>query len=649
MFMDKTKSGKMTQDSSNLCKARLPSGVLAVAFALLFLNFISTPHAQITSLVPNPVLQGSSYSIEGTCPSSGGCSFIQVDYIEGGGTCASTPATSNCPIGIYGGSSGQCMVTQVGMGTVSGTYTATQQAVISSAGSGPDDYCGYATSTTGQTYTDSIDEDIIPNCLSGTGASGAKSATFCVTGSIKEGVNKTASSGVVIQTGAYNPVNFSVSVSVSSSPFPVYACGAGQAGINSCGCPFMVFWSDNPNYCPDPGGLPVYGPGGGSLPLCGPDSFQSGIAGNSYNCVLGWGTCNYGGSSQSGSCTFDSGIYTDAAVSPGKYGLCWWFDIPEGAIGSKCPSPGSDTTYTPSSDEFTFWSPTPTATYTVSNTAQAYAGVPGALTIYADPSYAAPGEPVVASLSTTDGGAAPLWLEFSNPYLNNFFGLSTQNYCIDPTPGSIVSGTTVPLSACSSLTDSSEDCNLGYSGEPGSYTSSSFLSANINTAGLAPGVYELCGYEGWPINSQDINTGFNTGSGSGAGPAASLTAPVYYATTFFTIGCGVSGCGPVASEGGNAVSVSPVQLIACNLYSQISVLIFLLALTIMIIGAALFTGANVLPGQSRGVVKGYGMGLFFAGLVGVVMTLISLWLLTTVANVSLSNVLLQNSCAANAI
>ena len=116
MFMDKTKSGKMTQDSSNLCKARLPSGVLAVAFALLFLNFISTPHAQITSLVPNPVLQGSSYSIEGTCPSSGGCSFIQVDYIEGGGTCASTPATSNCPIGIYGGSSGQCMVTQVGMG-----------------------------------------------------------------------------------------------------------------------------------------------------------------------------------------------------------------------------------------------------------------------------------------------------------------------------------------------------------------------------------------------------------------------------------------------------------------------------------------------------------------------------------------------------
>ncbi len=55
----------------------------------------------------------------------------------------------------------------------------------------------------------------------------------------------------------------------------------------------------------------------------------------------------------------------------------------------------------------------------------------------------------------------------------------------------------------------------------------------------------------------------------------------------------------------------------CQVFSTVVNIVFLLGLTLMILGAVLYAGGNIMPSQSRGPFQGYGMSMIIGGIVGV--------------------------------
>jgi hypothetical protein len=78
------------------------------------------------------------------------------------------------------------------------------------------------------------------------------------------------------------------------------------------------------------------------------------------------------------------------------------------------------------------------------------------------------------------------------------------------------------------------------------------------------------------------------------------------------------------------VNISSATNAICSVYFIINTVLFILALTIMIIGGAVYAGANVLPGSTRGVVQGYAMGMVMGGIVGALIAVIAPWVLSVI-------------------
>src|SRR5271170_416814 len=55
----------------------------------------------------------------------------------------------------------------------------------------------------------------------------------------------------------------------------------------------------------------------------------------------------------------------------------------------------------------------------------------------------------------------------------------------------------------------------------------------------------------------------------------------------------------------------------CTVFNTVRNIIFLLGLTLMILGGALYAGANIMPGNSKGAFQGYGMSMIIGGVIGV--------------------------------
>ncbi len=61
--------------------------------------------------------------------------------------------------------------------------------------------------------------------------------------------------------------------------------------------------------------------------------------------------------------------------------------------------------------------------------------------------------------------------------------------------------------------------------------------------------------------------------------------------------------------------------VLCAVFNSVRNIIFLLGLTLMILGAALYAGANIMPSQQRGGFQGYGMAMIIGGVVGLVIAI----------------------------
>ena len=72
----------------------------------------------------------------------------------------------------------------------------------------------------------------------------------------------------------------------------------------------------------------------------------------------------------------------------------------------------------------------------------------------------------------------------------------------------------------------------------------------------------------------------------------------------------------------------------CSLVNTIQDAVFIVALALLTLGGALYAIAHILPGQTKGALQGYGMGMIIGGVVGVILVALAPFVVTTLLNQS---------------
>ncbi len=74
--------------------------------------------------------------------------------------------------------------------------------------------------------------------------------------------------------------------------------------------------------------------------------------------------------------------------------------------------------------------------------------------------------------------------------------------------------------------------------------------------------------------------------------------------------------------------------IECNIYliyNTVRTAIYIVAIMLIVLGAAVYAAANIMPQQSRGNIQGYGMGMVIGGVSGVIIASIAPYLLDIIS------------------
>ena len=225
---------------------------------------------------------------------------------------------------------------------------------------------------------------------------------------------------------------------------------------------------------------------------------------------------------------------------------------------------------------------TPAATYMVSTQAP----LSQYLVLSANPAPAFAGTPVTATLTTTDS---------SESYPEMYLEISSSGLCSDPT---------VLPNCASTLPSSFSNCLLSSSS-----SGSTSLTSTIDTTNLG-GTYMLCGYEnGYADGSQIEPT---------------------YATVYSMY---ISPTPPPPPPATGVVSL------ICNFYTQVILYLSILAAIMVFLGAVLYMLAPLTGNQTRGAVQNAGMYMVLAGVVSIIITAITVYVLSQVTGSSPSAIL----------
>jgi hypothetical protein len=68
----------------------------------------------------------------------------------------------------------------------------------------------------------------------------------------------------------------------------------------------------------------------------------------------------------------------------------------------------------------------------------------------------------------------------------------------------------------------------------------------------------------------------------------------------------------------------------CNVFNTVKNVIFILGLTLMILGGTIYAGGNVMPARERGQFQGYGVSLIMGGIIGVAIAVAAPWILNII-------------------
>ncbi len=87
----------------------------------------------------------------------------------------------------------------------------------------------------------------------------------------------------------------------------------------------------------------------------------------------------------------------------------------------------------------------------------------------------------------------------------------------------------------------------------------------------------------------------------------------------------------VSASSAQATSTANALHAICGVYSSVTTIIFILGLTLMILGGAIYAGAHVAPSSLKGSLQGYGMGFIVGGIIGVIIVIIAPYLLQVIS------------------
>ena len=100
-----------------------------------------------------------------------------------------------------------------------------------------------------------------------------------------------------------------------------------------------------------------------------------------------------------------------------------------------------------------------------------------------------------------------------------------------------------------------------------------------------------------------------------------------------------------AIEAGNTViNTNAIVTPLCSIYTAVHEGVFILGLLLMIIGAIMYALAHVMPGQTKGSLQGYGMGLILGGIVGVIIAELAQPILNTIIGGSFNSGNVLSNC-----
>ena len=81
-----------------------------------------------------------------------------------------------------------------------------------------------------------------------------------------------------------------------------------------------------------------------------------------------------------------------------------------------------------------------------------------------------------------------------------------------------------------------------------------------------------------------------------------------------------------------------VEAPICGIYDIVHNVIFILGLSMMMLGGALYAGSHIMPGQTKGTIQGYGMGFILGGIIGAVIAMMAPFIIGMVSNQSGSTI-----------
>ncbi|MGC8694048.1 MAG: hypothetical protein ACP5RI_00280 [Candidatus Micrarchaeia archaeon] len=76
--------------------------------------------------------------------------------------------------------------------------------------------------------------------------------------------------------------------------------------------------------------------------------------------------------------------------------------------------------------------------------------------------------------------------------------------------------------------------------------------------------------------------------------------------------------------------VNSIPCTLLNIYNIVLSAIFLVGLTLMLLGGTLYAAAHIMPGQSKGTIQGYGMGMILGGVIGVILAIMLPYIFTVI-------------------
>ena len=81
-----------------------------------------------------------------------------------------------------------------------------------------------------------------------------------------------------------------------------------------------------------------------------------------------------------------------------------------------------------------------------------------------------------------------------------------------------------------------------------------------------------------------------------------------------------------------------ISSVICPIYVAVNTGIFILGLTLMILGGALYAAAHIMPAQSKGSRQGYGMSMIIGGVIGVIIAELAPYILGLLTSTSSSTI-----------